>query len=363
MSKAIRIHPREMVIDDPQMPFTFDGTLCTLPQPNREVRVWETDLGTKPYYFVFQDPAENPLTRRVGTFSWDYSGYSDRWPNGLWVQSFYQVQPDESDHPAAQTGDLLVGFVHREFFSNAILPNGALNHGNGSTNSYHIGLALSLDRGMSWRYAGDVVSNAMNERKDMANMGGVPFFTIDGCFQFFFNEYPYGTPDPERLGYVHITKRYLSAARCKIRETVAALLDGRLPAVWKYSGDGVWDTDPLFETGAPLLSGEHISCDAHADAAYCSALGKYLLTAWHTNPAHLCLYLSADGVHFEDYITLYYEEHPEIMNPYSTFVAVSEDDSSADSSVVGREFYIFFPRKGTRDYGFDQWFRTKITIE
>ena len=48
MSKTIRIHPRELIYDDPQMPFTFDGTLCTLRQPNGEVRVWETDLGTKP---------------------------------------------------------------------------------------------------------------------------------------------------------------------------------------------------------------------------------------------------------------------------------------------------------------------------
>ena len=363
MSKTIRIHPRELIYDDPQMPFTFDGTLCTLRQPNGEVRVWETDLGTKPYYFIFQGPAENPLERRIGGFTWDYNGYSDRWPNGLWVQSFYQVKPEESSHPAAQTGDLLVGFVHREFFSHPFRPDGTTQHGYGSCNSYHIGLALSTDGGMSWFYNGDVVSNVMNERKDLANMGGVPFFSVDGHFQFFFNEFPAGKPDASDPSYVRITGQDLSAARCGIRETVEALLAGKLPAVRKYSGNGVWDTDPVFGTGAPILSGEHQSCDAHADAAYCSALGKYLLTAWHTNPSHLCLYTSPDGVRFEEYATLFYEDTPAIMTPYSTFVAVSEDDSSADSSVVGREFYIFFPRKGIRDYGFDQWFRTKITIE
>ena len=365
MSRTIRIGRPQLVVDDPQMPFTFDSTLCTLRQPNGEVRVWETDLCSEPYYEMYQGPAENPLQRRAGLFAWDHNGYNSRWPSSVWVQSFYQVLPEECVHPAAQTGDLLIGFIHREYYSNPYLPDGSFAHGAGSCNGFYIGLAVSLDRGLHWKYIGDVVSNSHNGFKEFANMGGVPFFKVDGQFQFFFNEFlpePHVPQDPS-VGYVDAKMHYLSAARCNVRETVEALLEGKLPTVRKYSGNGVWDTDPIFETGAPILSGDHQRCDAHADAAYCSALGKYLLLTYHTRPSHLCLYISPDGVRFDDYVTLYAEENDEIMTPYATFVGISTDDSSDDFSTVGREFFVFFPRKGIgAKYDFDQWYRCRITV-
>ena len=77
-----------MVYDKPEMPFVFDSTLCTLRQKNGEMRVWQTDLATPPYYLLFQGKTENPLEKRIGAFYWDHNGYSDRWPDGLWLQSF-----------------------------------------------------------------------------------------------------------------------------------------------------------------------------------------------------------------------------------------------------------------------------------
>lgn len=350
------------LIEDKDMPFTFDGTLCTLEQPDGRVRVWETDLGTKPFYFIFEGPKENPLSERVGTFSWDYNGYSDRWPDGLWVQSFYQVSPEDTDHPAAKNGDLLVGFIHREQFSDPFDENGNLAHGHGDHNSYHIGFGISFDRGLNWFYCGDAVSNVLNDQKVLANMGGVPFFRQNDEFCFFFNEYPSDEEGPEGSGkYPH--GAFLSCARCKVRETVAALIRHELPAVKKYSGNGKWDTDPMTGTGSPVLDAPYTHFDAHADACYCRTAGLFLLTAWFHTPSRLCLFSSADGEHWTLEGLLYEEDTEDYMTPYSTFVAVSGKDSSADSSVVGEEFYVYFPRKGRQNYGYDEWKRVTVTYQ
>ena len=92
--ERIRLGEVEQVRSDAQMPFTFDGSLGTLRQPDGSIRFWETDLGTKPYYFLFRGTERDPLREREGTFTWDYNGYSDRWPNGIWVQGLYQVEGD-----------------------------------------------------------------------------------------------------------------------------------------------------------------------------------------------------------------------------------------------------------------------------
>ena len=57
------------------------------------------------------------------------------------------------------------------------------------------------------------------------------------------------------------------------------------------------------------------------------------------------------------------------MQPYSFFLS-TDGDCSDDMHEIGKEVYIYYPRKGVLmgnptakyDYGYDDWYRVKVTI-
>ena len=77
----------------------------------------------------------------------------------------------------------------------------------------------------------------------------------------------------------------------------------------------------------------------------------------------LIMYISADGEHFDEHIIVDTNEQ-RLMQPYSFFVS-TDGDCSDDMNIIGKEFYIYYPRKGTGvgyDYDYDEFYRRKVTI-
>ncbi len=93
-------------------------------------------------------------------------------------------------------------------------------------------------------------------------------------------------------------------------------------------------------TGASILPDVGFRPDSHAKGVYCKPLDRYLLTMQTNAEARLILFISTDG------------------------------DCTDDMNVIGKEFYIYYPRKGVflgtsldkYDYGYDDLYRVKVTI-
>ena len=129
--------------------------------------------------------------------------------------------------------------------------------------------------------------------------------------------------------------------------------------------NGVWDTDPMTGTAArmlPQIEGFHF--DSHSDAAYCSALGKYMLLS--QGDCRLYMLLSDDCVHWEDPIVVATGSPRTGYFSYSTIVGL-DDEASTDFSTVGHDFYIYFTHKPNGEqidgYDYDLYHRCRITID
>lgn len=141
-------------------------------------------------------------------------------------------------------------------------------------------------------------------------------------------------------------------------------------SAYKYTGSGTWKTDPMKCTGASILPDVGFRLDAHAKGVYCKALDRYLLTMQTNAEARLILFVSEDCEHFDQHIILDVAEEGKQMQPYSFFSA-TDGDCTDDMNVVGREFYIYYPRKGLffgdprakYDYGYDDLYRVKVTVD
>ncbi len=329
----ITVGAPELVVPDNGMPYTLDGTFATLRQPDGSILYWETANGDRPYFYLHRGTAEDPFASLETTFGWDYNGYRVEWPSGVWVQNLYQWE-----------AGTLIGFIHREDLE---------RNNDAGANDYFIGLAISTDGGLHWTYGGDILSTVQNGDAVHSNMGGVPYLVVGDYFYIYYNEF-------NRNGVM-----YPSAARCRIDETVEALKDGTVPVAEKYAGDGVWGVDGMTGTGKPLIAdGYGTGYDTHADAAYCAPLGRYLLTLQTHGLSRLLLYQSDDGLNWDDYEPIVLDQAQEgvFMQPYSTFVGLTED-ASDDFSTVGACFYLYFPRKGMgAGYAYDDLYRVQVTI-
>ncbi len=332
----ITIGAPELYRRDGELDFTLDASFVPLRGPDGSWTFLQTTFCEEPYYHAFSGTPENVL-ETPGLYEMDYNGYTDYRGSGVWVMSAYRY-PD----------GLLAGFCHREL----------LNHNDPAFgNCFFIGLALSRDNGKSWKYLGDVAGNVLNGKRYLPNMGGCPLLVRDGWFYVYFNDY-------DLTGLQRVT-----AARMRVDETREALLAEKLPAVFKYTGSGVWATDPMRETGARILPDVGFRPDAHAKGVYCRPLDRYLLTMQTNGEARLLLFFSRDCEHFDEYLVLDEAEEGKWMQPYSFFIT-ADGDSSDDMNEVGSSFYVYYPRKGLlgneKDgvgYDHDDVYRRLITVK
>ncbi len=332
----IEVGPLEVVYTDDQLSFTVDASCCKLRNEDGSVDFWTTDLGELPYHRHFRGTEEDPFATELEPFEWDYNGYPDEWPRGVWVQSFYRCDDG-----------MLIGFIHREDL---------IHDSNTYPHSYFIGFGVSHDGGKHWKYLGDVCGNVCNFTGFYANMKGVPYFAAkDGYFYLIFND------------FLENKFSFVTSARVPMDEAIECIRRGELPKVKKYSGNGIWDTDPMKGTGAPILPKElgDRYFNSHSDAAYCSALDKYVLVLQTLNPNQVGLFFSDDCVTWEGplYIDAIPDEDVEKEYcAYSMIVGLGEE-ANADYSTIGHEFYVYFTHKSLTDYPVDTYCRRKITIK
>lgn len=332
-------------IEDKDMPakFTMDGSLSPIKNPDGSITYFATDLGALPYYRMYKGTETSPFDSFEGEFFWDYNCYPEGYPNGLWALTMYRCDDG-----------MLIGFVHRENFSRED-KNSCIN--------YHIGLGVSQDGGKHWFYAGDICGNSCNYiPMQHANMGGSPTLVKDGYFYVYYNEYAPGF------------KKCISAVRFSVEETIAALKNKKLPKVFKYSGNGKWETKGIGGTGAPIITRSPYSddpynnaLDAHSKATYCKPLDCYLMTMQTGSHGDLVLYFSKDAVNWDEYMIIDSAEKDEngvsaFMLPYSSFVDAS-GEGRADSFEVGGKFFLHTVHKKIKDYPYDEYYVREITIE
>ncbi len=327
----IKVGEAELIFSDEQMPLTMDETFVPIKNPDGTWKFLTTDLGKKPYYHKFIGTPENPFEKHE-YFGIDFNGHCEEWPSGLWVWSTYKCEDG-----------MLIGFTHRELFSRT---------DPFFRNYWLIGISVSYDNGDSWKYLGDILSNVANgSHGEKGNMGGCSMLAKDGYFTVYFNEF-------RKVG-----SSYISAARMEIDETIAAVREGKLPkSVKKYTGSGVWDTDPIEESGARIVPDIGCHIDSHGKGAFCRTLDRFLLCLMTGGNGKLVMFISEDGEHFGEHIIIDETGVTDLMQPYATFVS-TDGDCTDDMREIGREFYIYYPRKSTKNYSYDELYRRKITIE
>ena len=339
---TLKMHDIELYRTDEQLPLTMDSSFATMRQPDGSIWFFHQDWSFRQ---IFRGTAEDPLMERIGDHTIDYNGAAINGDHGLGGSNVWIMGVVEHK-------DVLIAVCHREHLLNLCeedLPNARRRAFN-----FHIGLAISYNNGLHWKYIGDVCSNVRNNQGVEPNMGGCPTLKVGPWLQFFFNDY-------KRDGSRHIT-----AARCDLDECVECLKQGKLPLVLKYTREDEFNSDGLLGIGTMIIPGSNKDgCDAHADAAYCAPLGKYLITVQTHGLGKLLMFQSDDAIHWDpEPIVVHDAGRGNHMQPYSTFVAITEDDSSADMTTIGREFYIYWPVKHL-DHGYDcdTLYRRKFTLE
>jgi len=163
----------------------------------------------------------------------------------------------------------------------------------------------------------------------------------------------YNDVDPSARG------RLACVARAKLGEVAKAATQHRVTTWHKYR-DGRWDTPGLSgKPGSNIIPRVYGSEDLHADAAYCTALGRYLMTVQTGKVHKLLLFSSQDGLDWRRE-AIVDETDDDVIQPYAAFVDFN--GNSDDGRIVDDHFYIYFPRK-RRDHNQDDMFRCLITVE
>lgn len=257
---------------------------------------------------------------------WDYNGYYQNMKEeGIWILGMYK----------RDNGDLL-GITHSEVrdFS-----------GDKKDQVFSIGLGYSTDKGASWTYCGEIVRAG----NPFTNVGGGAYIIVGDYLYVYYN-------DRDRTG----REKKLCVARAKRKDVLQDASQHKVGAWYKYR-DGKWDTPGLSDmAGTNVIPKVYGHEDLHSDAAYCTALGKYLLTVQTHGANRLLLFSSADGVNWARAAVVDTAGKDE-MQPYSTFVDF--DGPTDDCREVDGSFYIYYPRKRIKDHECDSMYRRLVTIE
>jgi len=315
------------------MPYTMDASWATLRNSDSSITFFETAMGTLPYYYRYSGTASDPLNKVLLPFKWDYNGFNNHWPSGCWISNIYKISTDT-----------LLGFVHRE----DLYPE---NQNTVPRDRYFIGIARSFDGGSNWKYLGDIMGITGNllTTTGGSNIAGVPYLVVGDFLYIYYDE---------RDQFNSTTA--LSVGRAKLADVINAMRTDHVTTFVKFN-NGNWTENAFTGVGTNIIPNflPGLS-DFHSDAAYCSALGMYLITVQTGSNSILYLYQSTDGVNWKNPIQLDYA--PGCMQPYSSFVGFNSE-ASDDSHIVGSVFYIYIDRKKLSDYNYDDMYSRKITIQ
>jgi hypothetical protein len=344
-------------------------------------------------------PPSSPRDRSVFTVRYDKT--NKVWMDYLWIPNIYKVQaPDvhEPNKEHVKAGDLL-GLVHVETMVLTPAKDSMFD------SVYSIGLAYSADTGRHWAYCGDIIRTGCNSGNGTNNIGGSPYivYTDEKNIRWLYVYYnEFGDP----LWFYPPRNFRCGKRQCVARDTLSdALVKARhnfnhsgsfvlydVPVFHKCKGTApvAWSAKKAVEkdTGVQIIprcpdipvpfpgegggGADSLLYDFHSDAAYCSVLGKYLITVSNgpgSPPAFgaLMLYSSTDGVNWGSPIVIDSASLPGyyVEKAHSFFAAIGSS-AADDCHEVGRQFYIYFPYT----YFPDKWhpprnqdfFRRQITV-
>lgn len=342
-AQQIQLGQLELIYTEDEIPIRYDGSLSTL-RKDGEMFFFhsfgcrlETTLERRSRHSWHKGPADDPLkchvVSRTDKELWDYNGYyQDQIEKGIWILGMYECPNSD-----------LLAITHAELNNAA---KGARNRRH--EQRFALGLGYSTNRGLDWTYCGEIV----RPTDDRHNVGGGAYLIVGEYIYVYFNDI---APRETRAR----STRLHCVARSELASVVKAAAKHQVTTWHKYR-DGNWDVPGLSgEPGDDLIPHVVGGEDLHADAAYCTALGKYLLTVQTHSAGRLLLFSSPDGVDWELATTVDRISSGAIQ-PYSSFVDF--DGPSADCHTVDDDFFIYFPRKGP-DHDHDHLFRRRITIE
>ena len=321
-AQTITLGPIELVYTAEQNPVYYDHSFATVKKSDTEFYFWVTNGGGTPAHFKYYGTLDNPLQTRVWAKSHheliDYGNYP--YPAAFfWLGNFYKINQTE-----------YINFAHNELYEPMGPPWIATNC------TYRTALLYSSDAGNSWKLCGEIIK-PYNDAHG-SNIGGTPYIVVGEYFYCYFNEnltspaQPYGN---------------ISVARAKVADVIAAARKNTVTPWTKYY-NGSWSQSAMTGQASPLFPGGS-SGDAHGDAHYNTALGKYILTCNHREGMQL--HTSTDGIKWEGNTMI----SDSIGGVYSYHCGFGGTD---DCSELGSEFYIYW-----RIYskGIDLW-RRKVTI-
>jgi hypothetical protein len=333
----------ELVYTEDEIPIRYDGSLSTI-HMDGEMHFFhsfgcrlETSQQRRSRHSWHKGPPEDPLKCHVRSKTdkalWDYNGYyQEQLEKGIWILGMYECP----------NGDLL-GITHAEL-NNA--PKGTSRRN--AQQRFALGLGYSTDRGVSWTYCGEIVRPA----DDRHNVGGGAYIIRDEYLYVYFNDI---IPGESRARATRIQ----CAARADLDTVIRAASNHQVTPWHKYR-DGRWETPGLSgEPGEDLIPHVVGGEDLHADAAFCTALGRYLLTVQTHRAGKLLLFSSPDGLDWSLETTVD-EVSNGAIQPYSSFVDF--DGPSVDCHIVDGDFFIYFPRKGP-DHDHDHLYRRKLHVD
>jgi len=347
LGKQLKAGKVELIYTEDEMPIRYDGSLSTLrqkgemhffhsfgcrfppvedetaPKVRRSRHSWHK--GTP------EDPLKIHLMSKTEEELWDYNGYyqdENLEEEGIWILGMYECP----------NGDLLA-ITHAEL--------------NASTNwkdqRFAMGLGYSTDRGATWTYCGEIIRPA----DDRQNIGGGAYIVRDGFLYVYYNDIISNHEMPTDQN------RIQCVARAKLDDVIKSAAQHKVTPWHKYA-DGKWNVPGLSnQPGEDLIPRVTGGEDLHADATYCTALEKYLLTVQTHANGKLLLFSSPDGLDWS-LETIVDQNDYQALQPYAAFVDF--DGPSADCHTVDGDFYIYFPRKGP-DHDYDYMYRCKITVE
>lgn len=231
-------------------------------------------------------------------------------------------------------GNELLGLLHMEYMQ------GFLNDYPNYPAIYRIGLCYSNNLGDSWTFCGDIIG-VYNWRpmllpggvlNDAVNIGGAANLIIGDSIYVYFNEY----------GLSNSTK-YPSVARAKLSDVILAARNSTVTTWHKYdSSSKSFTQDGIDGLGSPVINKQYL--DVHTDAAYCRHLKQYMLLVRDIIGKGLFLYRSTDGIswsHKQKVASDTIVNEKDRFPVYPFFASISGDANSV-SSIVGKEFYIYY---------------------
>ncbi|MFC3799449.1 hypothetical protein [Cohnella sp. GCM10012308] len=326
---TINVGSPNLLYADAQMPITMDASFATLRESASAMHFYHAE-----FLQHLKGPLDAPFQTYVSAggsnlidkngFGAGYSAYK------IWIMNMYEIAPGE-----------LLGFTHNEAWSTP--------QPTGLPTNFSLGIVYSTDGGATWEYCGEIV----RPKNTGVNIGGVPYIVRNGEFYVYFNDGIYGEGDG--MGY----PRHVAVAKASVQDVVNAARNLQTTTWTKYV-NGSWTGNAVTSVGSAVLDNTYLYEDAHSDAAYSTALGKYLMTVQTHQSSRLNLYSSSDGVVWSMEAALDVAAPGSVMQPYSTFV--DYEGGTNDGREVDGAFSILYPRKTWGNYEHDDLYRRSITI-